>query len=69
MARRNRDAGTGKIVSAKDAKARPRETVAEDTGKARAIADLIARIERIELAMSLGGAAGKAMFRNQGEQD
>jgi hypothetical protein len=31
--KRARDAGTGQIVSAEEAKARPKETVVEDAGK------------------------------------
>jgi len=45
--RRARDAGTGRIVSAAEAKARPGETVTEAAGK-DTVASLAARIAIIE---------------------
>lgn len=53
MANRNRDAGTGKMVSAEDAVARPKETVSE-----KAEPSLEKRLAKLEALARANGWSG-----------
>lgn len=61
MAKRVRDAGTGKIVSAEEAKARPNETVTEKI-KDSALEKRVALLERV---IEEGGGNLAVLFRRR----
>lgn len=61
MRQRTRDAGTGKIVSAEEAKKRPKETVTE-TVKDNALEKRVALLERV---IEEGGGNLAVLFRRR----
>jgi hypothetical protein len=62
--RRHRDAVTGEYVTAEEAALRPSETVAETVcGCACRFAALEERIARLEIAVTLGEAGARTLYR------
>jgi hypothetical protein len=66
-AKRHRDAGTGKIVSAKEAAARPKETISEDRSDAARLKRLEERVDLLETAIVKGEAVAKQLYGKQQE--
>ncbi len=61
--KRARDAGTGKIVSRKEAKARPKETVTEAVGPSAA--SLAKRLDLIERVIVEAGGNLATLFKRR----
>ena len=58
---RTRDAGSGKLVSKAEAKARPKETVTEDTGKD----GLAKRVALLEAVIEEAGGPLAVLYRRR----
>lgn len=65
MTKRHRDAGTGKMVSAEEAAARPKETVSEARGDAARIKVLEDRVTMLETLIVKGEAVARQHYGQQ----